>query len=157
MVMRLEPLLLALYKSNLLKCYFLIIIILLENDIFNCSDKAHFYFTYDLKPMIFQSCYPGDGNTFKKNTIIKNQVNLQNIFIHHCFYCLHIFHLEKKCTRWVHFIFTLNQFHFILSEQIFISQRSRIITFPFTHPYFSSSFPLSFFNPTLPPKRNCSN
>lgn len=72
-------------------------------------------------------------------------VNLQNIFIHPCFYCLYIFYVWKKiCSRWVHFIFTLNQFNFILSEQIFISQRSRIITFPFTHPYFSSSFPLSF-------------
>lgn len=118
--MRLEPLLLPLYKSNLLKCYFLVIIILLENDSFNCSDKAHFYFTYDLNPMIFRSCYLGDGNTFKKNisknhTIIK-MVNLQNIFIHHCFYCLHIFQLEK--------MYKMGSFHFYLKSISFYTIRA---------------------------------
>lgn len=43
---------------------------LLENALFSCSGKMHFYFTYDLNPMTFQSCYLGDGSFLKD--MVKN-------------------------------------------------------------------------------------
>lgn len=153
MVMRVRPLF-PLNKFSPLKWYFLVAIILLEDDIFNWNEKMHFYFTYDLNPMIFQSYYLGDGDFFKGH--IKgpqdhwNWLNSQNVFIRYCFYCWHFFSLENVQGGLISFLHLVN---FILCC---ISQRSRI-SFPLTHPYFSSFFPLSLFNQTLPPKRNCSN
>lgn len=68
MVMRLEPLLPL--NKFILKWYFLVVMMLLENALFSCSGKMHFYFTYDLNPMTFQSCYLGDGSFLKD--MVKN-------------------------------------------------------------------------------------
>lgn len=37
-----------------------------ENDIFNYNDKMHFYFTYDLNPMIFKVVTMGMVNFSKE-------------------------------------------------------------------------------------------
>lgn len=160
MVMRLEPLL-PFNKFNPLKRYFFVVIIFLKGVNCNCCDEMHFYFTYDLNPTIFQSCYLGDGNFFQRTyqkitRPLKLGKFVNYLFILYCLYSLHFVQLGK-CTRQIHFIFTFSQFHFLLHEQVFISQRSKIISFPLNHHYSSSSFPLSLFNQTLSPKRSCSN